>query len=195
MTSSRLATTVVLTALLGLCLGTGRPDARVDVNVDYDKTFDFTALKTWAWTPGQPGDVKMARTQEDDPEVARKKAEPIILDAMAKEMPKRGLTPATGAPDVTMTYYLLLTTTMNAQVVGQFVPATVAWGLPLFPQATQSIEMMNAGAMVLDATAGGKVVWRGVARAKIDFDADDAKREKLLREGIRDLLKKFPPRR
>jgi hypothetical protein len=192
---SRPATTVALVAILGLILGTGRPAARIDVKVDYDKTFDFSTLKTWAWTPGQPGEVKMARTAEDDPEVARKTAEPIILDAMAIEMPKRGLTAATGAPDVTMTYYLLLSTTMSAQTIGQFVPAVAAWGLPFIPQATQSIEFMNQGSMVLDATAGGKVVWRGVARAKIDFDASDARREKLLREGIRDLLKKFPPRR
>ena len=178
-----------------MALGTGRPDARVDVKTDYDKTFDFKPLKTWAWTPGQPGEVKMARTQEDDPEAARALAEPIILDAMSKEMPKRGLTPATSAPDVTFTYYLLLTTTMTTQTIGQFVPATVAWGLPLIPQATQSLEIMNRGSMVLDASVGGRVVWRGVAQSKLEMDIDNQKREAKLREAVRDLLKRFPPGR
>jgi hypothetical protein len=187
--------TVALAAGFALILAAEHPAARVDVKVDYDKTFDFRPLKTWAWTPGQPGEVKMARTQEDDPEVARQKAEPIILDAVAKEMPKRGMELATASPDVTLTYYLLLSTTMSAQTIGQFVPAVAAWGLPFIPQATQSIEFMNQGAMVLDATAGGKVVWRGVARAKIDFDADDRQREAKLREGVRDLIKRFPPKR
>ena len=187
--------TIALTGLLGLVLGMASPAARVDVKTDYDKTFDFRPLKTWAWVPGQPGDVKMARTQEDDPDAARKVAEPIILDAMAKEMPKRGLELTTGAPDVTWTYYLLLTTSMTAQTIGQFVPTVAAWGLPLIPQATQSLEIMNQGSVVLDASAGGNVVWRGVAQAKLDMDADAKKRESVLREAIRDLVKKFPPKR
>jgi hypothetical protein len=54
--------------------------------------------------------------------------------------------------------------------------------------------MMNKGSLVLDLAAGGNVVWRGVAEANIAFDADDKKREKLLREGVRDLLKRFPPK-
>ena len=187
--------TIALTGLLGLVLGMASPAARVDVKFDYDKTFDFRPVKTWAWVPGQPGDVKMARTQEDDPEAARKLAEPIILDAMAKEMPKRGLEFTTATPDVTWTYYLLLTTSMTAQTIGQFVPTVAAWGLPLIPQATQSLEIMNQGSVVLDASAGGNVVWRGVAQAKFDMDADMKKRESVLREAIRDLVIKFPPKR
>jgi hypothetical protein len=54
--------------------------------------------------------------------------------------------------------------------------------------------MMNKGSLVLDLSSGGNVVWRGVAEANIAFDADDKKREKLLREGVRDLLKRFPPK-
>ena len=114
---------------------------------------------------------------------------------MAKEMPKRGLEFTTATPDVTWTYYLLLTTSITAQTIGQFVPTVAAWGLPLIPQATQSLEIMNQGSVVLDASAGGNVVWRGVAQAKFDMDADMKKRESVLREAIRDLVRKFPPKR
>ena len=137
----------------------------------------------------------MARTKDDDPDAARQSAEPIIVDAVAKEMAKRGLTAATGTADLTVTYYLLLTTTMSAQTMGQFLPATVAWGLPPFDQATQSIKMMNRGSLVLDLSKGGTVVWRGLAQADIKFDADAKKRETLIREGIRDLLAKYPVKR
>jgi len=34
-----------------------------------------------------------------------------------------------------------------------------------------------------------------VAQAQIKLDADDKKREALLREGVRDLLKRFPPKK
>ena len=43
----------------------------------------------------------------------------------------------------------------------------MAWGLPLFPQATQSLKVLNQGALVLDLSAKGAVVWRGVAQAQI----------------------------
>ena len=54
---------------------------------------------------------------------------------------------------------------------------------------------MNHGSLVLDLSAKDTVVWRGVAQAKIAFGLDDKKREALLREGVRDLLKRYPPKR
>ena len=38
------------------------------------------------------------------------------------------------------------------------------------------------------------MVWRGVAQAEIKLDADDKKREALMREGVRDLLRRYPPK-
>jgi hypothetical protein len=168
--------------------------ARVDVTVEFDKSFDFKPVRTWAWTTPEPGLVKMARTKDDDPEAMRARAEPVILDAVGKEIGQRGLTPATGAPDVTVTYYLLLSTTMSAQTMGQFLPAVTDWGLPPFAPATQSLKVMNQGSLVLDLSAAGRVVWRGLARANIKFDVTDAQREALVREAVRDLLRRYPPR-
>jgi hypothetical protein len=168
--------------------------ARVDVKVEYDKKFDFKPIKTWAWTPDSPGDVKVARSEYDDKDAIKKEAEPIILDAVAAEMKQRGLQPAQGAPDLAVTYYLLLTTNMTAQTMGQFLPATLQWGLPPFPPATQALEVMNQGSLVLDLSAKQEVVWRGVASAKLKIGTEPKKRQALLREAVRDLLKKYPPR-
>jgi hypothetical protein len=167
----------------------------VDVNVEHDKAFDFRPVRTWAWNPEGAGDVRMARTQEDDPAAVKKRFEPTILDAVATEMMRRGLMQAASAPDVTVTYFVLLSTNMSTQSLGQFLPATTAWALPPFGAATQSMKVMNQGSLVLDLSAKGAVVWRGVAQAKIDLGADDKKREALLREGVRDLLKRYPPKR
>ena len=166
----------------------------VDVNVEHDKAFNFKSVRTWAWNPKSPGDVVMARTQEDDPEAMKRRAEPLILEAVATELTGRGLQRAAAEPDLTLTYYLLLATNMTAQTMGQFLPATTAWGYMLVAPSTQSIKMMNQGALVLDFSAKGVVVWRGVAQARVAFEADDKKREAILREGIRDLLKRYPPK-
>jgi hypothetical protein len=95
---------------------------------------------------------------------------------------------------VRVTYYLLLTTTASAQTMGQFLPATTGWGLPPFAPATQSLEIMNQGSLVIDMSAAGEVIWRGLAQAKIKTDSDNKRREELLREAVRDLLRRFPPK-
>jgi hypothetical protein len=166
----------------------------VDVKVEFDKTFDFKPVRTWGWNPSGPGDVKMARTPDDDPDAVRARAEPIILEAVAAEMTRLKLQAATSPPDIVVTYYLLLTTNTSAQTMGQFLPATTAWGLPPFAPATQSLTVMNRGSFVLDLSANGNVVWRGVAQADYKMDADVKRREALLREAVRDLLRRYPSR-
>lgn len=166
--------------------------AAIDVKTSAEKTFDFKTVKTWGWATHDRGKVIMSRTQQDDAEAARARAEPIIMDAVKTEMSRRGLTAAASAPDLALMYYLLLSTNTSSQSLGDFLPATTMWGLPPFAPATQSMELMNKGSLVLDAVAGDKVVWRGLAEAKIQMDADDKKRETLLREAVRDLVRKFP---
>jgi Domain of unknown function (DUF4136) len=165
----------------------------VDVRVEFDKAFDFKSVRTWTWHPGGPGDVKMARTQQDDPEAMRQRAEPVIVDAVTSELARIGLRPAgEETPDLSVKYYLLLTVGSSAQALGQFLPATTMWGVPPFAPATQSLEVMNRGSLVLDLAAGDKVIWRGLADARIRMGSDDKKGEGLIRTAVRDLLRKVP---
>ena len=177
---------------IGLCVAV-EPISAVDVKVEFDKTFDFSQVRTWAWNE-KAGQVIMARTREDDPEAVRKRAEPVILDAVNMEMPRRGLKPAAGMPDVTLIYYLLLTVGSSAQSLGQFLPSTAQWGLPLFAPSTTSLTVIQQGSLVLDVSANGKVIWRGIGEAEIKPGITEEKRTALLREGVRDLLRRFPPR-
>lgn len=168
--------------------------ARIDVKVEYDKGFDFKTVRSWEFGPQGPGQTKMARTQYDDPEAMHKRTMPLIVEAITSNLTQRGLVRAT-PPDLVVTYYLLLSTSISSQTMGQFLPATTFWGLPPFPPATQSMEVMNRGSLVLDLSAKDSVVWRGLAQANIKMDTDEKKRESLLRDAIRDLLRRYPPRR
>jgi len=188
--SKQLIATIAAALAVGLCVGL----EAVDVRVGHNKAFDFKAVKTWAWNPKAAGDVITARTQQDDAAAMKEYADPLIRDAVAAAMKERGLQPAESQPDVTVTYYLLLSTNMSTQTMGQFLPATTAWGIPPFAQATQSLSVMNMGSLVLDLTAQDVVVWRGVAQAKIKLGEETEKRTALLREAVRDLLKRFPPK-
>lgn len=187
----------LVVALAAIALLSSRMLARVDVNIEFDPKFDFTTIKTWAWTPTGYGDVKMARTQSDNPEAYKKLAEPIIVDAVTTELNARGLRSSetsAAPPDMTVVYYLLLSTNVTAQTMGQFLPGTTAWGLPPFLASTQSFEVFNRGSLVIDMSSGDHVVWRGVAQANIKPDTDVKKRESLIREGVRDLIRRYPPK-
>ena len=169
-----------------------RPDAAsVKVRADFDKAFKFGEMRTWQWA-ADPGQVILARTQGEDKDAVRRRAEPIILEEVAAAMPKRGITLATDSPDLTLAYYLVMTVGASAQTMGQFLPAN--WGLPLFAPSTQSLEAVERGALVLDLSSQGRVVWRGIGEAGFTMDLDAKKREALLRDAVKKVLERFPPK-
>ena len=141
--------------------------AAVKVRVDIDKAFNFTQARTWSWAPAPAGHVIVARTPTDDPDAIQRLAEPVVLEAVAAEIPGRGLKQSTDNPDLTLKYYLLLTVGSSAQTVGQFLPPVAQWGVPYFQPSTQSLKVIQQGSLALDFSAKGEIVWRGVGAAEI----------------------------
>ena len=186
--------------LIGLLLAVsvlfiGTVHAKMKVKVESDPAFDFTKPQTWSWDDKGAGRVIMARTASDDPEELKGRAEPVIKDIVTTELAKRKLQPAgTGTPDLEVTYYLLITVGMNAQYMGQFLPSVAMWGLPPFNAATQAVNVVEQGSLVLDIMADNKVVWRGVAQAEIKPGMPTEKRRQLIQEAVRELLAKYPPK-
>jgi hypothetical protein len=172
-------------------------EAKIKIRADYDKAFDFAAFKSWGWHPDGAGEVKMAVTPDDNPEDIRARFEPVIKDAVAQTLAGRGLTPATGQADCQLLYYLLISTNMNSQQMGQFLPSTVQWGLPLFAPQTTALKVIEQGSLVVDVIAPGlkTTVWRGVAQAEIDRQRTDAERAERIRSVVRDMFKNFPPKK
>jgi hypothetical protein len=186
---------MVFTIAAGIAVAVQALPAAVKTRSEFDKKFDFRTVRTWAWHPDGAGQVIASRTQSDDPETIKALAEPIIVSGVDAEMPRRGLMRAASTPDLQLRYYLLLSVGQSAQTVGQFLPSTTQWGIPPFTQATSSLEIMERGSLVLDLSAKGALVWRGVAEAKIEMGLEQDKRRKLLEEAVREILKRYPPKR
>jgi hypothetical protein len=189
----RTATTTALA--FWLCAVVVLHGAKIKTRAESDPKFDFRAVKTWAWHPDGAGDVIMARTSEDDPAPVKKRIEPVFIAAVARELGQRGLTLAeAGQPDLKLHYYLLVTVGMDAQVMGQFLPAVPEWGVPPFASATQSLNIVTRGSLVLDAssTTLDRVVWRGVAQTDIDIARSETERDTIIRDAARDLVKRIP---
>ena len=171
--------------------------AGVKVRSEYDKSFDFRGLTTWAWHPESAGDVRMAVTADDDPAAMKERFEPVILDAVQKEMAARGLNLAAagGAPQLYVNYYVLISTNQSRQTMGQFLPTVPEWGIPPFSYgATQSLKVFEEGSLVLDVTSTKtrQLIWRGMAVAELQRKSAPQDRDTRLRAAIAEVVKKFP---
>jgi hypothetical protein len=185
---------IVLSIAVGVLVAVQPGSASVKVRVDFDKEFQFRNARTVGWAP-KAGAVMVGRSPDDDPEDIRRRAEPIIVDAVNAELPKRGLGPASGTPDLTVTYYLLLTIGDSSQTLGQFLPPVTKWAIPPFNPATTSLKVIQEGSLVLDLSSGNQPVWRGVGEAEIKLGLDEEKRAALIREAVQEILKRYPPRK
>lgn len=183
---------------LALCALVAAPlGARLKVRTEFDPTADFTKLKTYAWPADGYGQVKMMLSKDDDPEALRKRFEPTLIAAAEAALAAKGLVKAAAgqAPDCLVAYFALVSVNTEAQTVGQFLPSTVAWGVPPFLSTTSSLKIYEQGSLVMDVwTPDKKPMWRGVAQAEMNREKPQAEREKRVREAITDILKQFPPK-
>jgi hypothetical protein len=180
-----------------LALGVAVVRAGTKVKVEYDKTYDFSKARTFGWHPDGAGEVKLLMREGGDPEQIRARWEPTIKDAVEKELTRRGLVPATsGVPDLYLNYYFLSGPNSEAQTRGQFIGAVPPWGVPDFAMTTSSLKIFEQGTLILDIIDGPKrqITWRGIAEAEVNRQNTAAKREQRIREGVAELLKKFPPK-
>ena len=169
--------------------------AKIETRIGRDPAFDFRQVHTWAWDPTEAGAFRMFRSSSDDPEAIRKRFEPSILAAVKDELGKVGVhSPATGAPDVHMHYYVFVTVGIDAQTMGQFLPAVPMWGPVPFTAQTTSHQVTERGMIVLDAVAPSpdRVVWRATARTNLDPDNSDAQARDRIRVVVHEVLKQFP---
>ena len=184
----------VLAIGVGLAVAVQSGTASVKVHTGFDKAFDFTRVHTWGWNPAGAGNLMVARTADEDPAATKRVVDPIVREAVETEMPRRGLTLST-PPDVTLTYYVLLTIGQSAQQMGQFLPSVAQWGLPPFAPATTSLKVIEQGSLVFDLSAKGQVVWRGVGEAQIKMNLDRDKRIELIHEAVHEILDEYPPKK
>ena len=171
--------------------------ADTDITIEYDKSFSFAGLGTWAWHPQGAGDVRLALTADDDPKRVAARIEPVILPATERQLASRKFTKAAAdGAHLWLHYYALLTLKDFAQVHGQFLPAVPEWGIPPFAASTSAIGVYPVGTIVMDITVPGRdtIVWRGAARREVNFESSDQKRREVIEKAIRDLFKDFPPK-
>ena len=120
---------------------------------------------------------------------------PTIADAIWKELGLRGLATADAAgADLHAHYYLLIAVGFNTQQFGQFLPAVPDGASRRLPGGNQAYEIISTGSVVLDliSTSAKRIVWRGIAQAELDSEKTDEQRHARIREGVHELMLKYP---
>jgi hypothetical protein len=171
--------------------------AGVKVKVDYDKTFDFRGLTSYAWRLDGVQPVKILQNTEDKPEEVRRNLEPLILEAVDRDLAKKGFKRvATETPDLYADYYLLIGPGVSSQYHGQFVGAVPAWGLPDFRMSTSALKIFEQGSLIIDVVSPvqKQTVWRGSADTEIDRRRTKEERAAIIGEAVAKMFEKFPPK-
>jgi hypothetical protein len=129
----------------------------VDVKVDHDKSFDFKGAQHGRGASGRRQMAARRRTTRRRTKIAG----PVIMSAVSDEMARRGLKQAAGgwsSPTISCSRRPRPRGRSDSSCQR---PRSEC----LHATATQSLEMMNHGALVLDMSAKDVIVWRGVADA------------------------------
>jgi hypothetical protein len=164
--------------------------------VQHDRSFDFPAVRTYGWPAAGTGEIKVLEPHGDDPVVLRAEIDPVITAAVEQRFARLGLAfEAAGPPDLVVKYHVLIGPAPATKAGGQVLPPVAEWGVPPLGFATDAAPY-EQGSLILDlvSPATQRIVWRGVVQAEIDRTRKPDQRDKRIRDGIVDLLKKFPPK-
>jgi hypothetical protein len=190
------AATIVSMAALWVLSAAPFEAAKIKITVQHHQTYPFGTVRTWNWSPDGTGEVKLATTAEADPERLRQKVDPVLVQSIERELSARGLTRSADNPDLLVNYYVLVTVGQSSQYIGQFIPSTPEWGVPIVMGGTQALRAYPIGTVLIDMVAPSKkyVVWRGAAQAEVDLDKQPEERRVRLDKAVHDILKQFPPK-
>src|SRR4051812_19840336 len=112
---------------VAIAIGAAPRAAKTDITAQFDKTFSFAGLRTWAWHPDGAGDVKLAISADSDPKRVAARVDPLIVPAVERELLARGFTRVDGQADLYVHYYVLATVQTSSQYMGQFLAPVPEW--------------------------------------------------------------------
>jgi hypothetical protein len=190
---SRIASALLLAVV---ALAASLAGASIKIKIEFDKTYNFAALRTYGWHPDGAGEVKLLSTLEEDPAAVLARFGPVLQGALEVELAKRGLVPAPAGtkPNVYIHYYILIGPNSESQFRGQFIGGVPAWGLPDFAMTTTALKIYEQGTVVLDFVDVPRmeIIYRGIGQTELQRMRSAQERDQRVRDGVAELLKKFP---
>ena len=170
-----------LVTTLGLVVASATTALAQNVTYDYDKTADFSKIKTYAWIHGQ----------ELQDELNHKR----VVSAIDAQLAAKGLTRVepNGIADVLVAYNAGFD--RNLQIEG----SSMDWGGPLYRgnrNGSARVAEIVTGTLVIGMIdpETKSIVWRGVATRDVDMKASPEKRDKNVNKTVAKLFEHYPPK-
>ena len=162
---------------------------------DYDRSFDFSQLKTYRWMELKHRLLLRANPQATS-QVSDEQIDQIIRSAVDEQLKKRGfvLTAETKA-DFLVSYFAV----GELEIGGTFYDSAPTGNLPYnhwrpFYQPGTDTRMNSKGTLTIDIVnpENNQLLWRGQATDTIKRTKD---LEKVTKKAAKKILSKFPPKR
>ena len=171
-----------LLVLVTLSLCAPRASAQ-KVKIDFDRTFDFSTLKTYAW--------KMHPAMKDDPELRESVGAELVRMALSRELLDKGFVPT---EEEFADFYVTGFGTRNRK--SEIRGSIGGWynSSPYYMQGWQTVMVRNymEGTLILDIVDAKtkQLAWRAYCKGAI---RNPSKRDKVIDKALRKAFKKFPP--
>ena len=165
---------------LGLALSAATASAQ-SVTYDYDKSADFSKLKTYAWTTGT--------------NLADQLNHKRIVSSIDTQMAAKGFTlvSSDGNPDVLVAYHARFD--KNLEINGfESGFATPRFGGSRSGRAT--VDEVTTGTLVVDLIdpKNRSVLWSGIAAKELDAKAKPEKKDKNAAKAAEKIFSNYPPK-
>src|SRR4051794_10404514 len=189
----------VLLCVVGVAAAAVVHAAGVKVKTEFDRSADFTALRSYSWLPTPPYQTQTS-PDIDDRFLAADVIDRPLRATVEQALAAKGLTPAAAgaAPDCFLVYYAAFGITINANVLGEHYAYLTGWGSPFIGGTpTTALRVLEQGTVVLDMLNREQkvAIWRATAAGAVDRDQTDQQRARRLKAAVADMFKKFPPKR
>jgi hypothetical protein len=160
----------------------------------YDHKFDFATLHTFCWAP-PPDWLK------NDPRLHMDLVEPRVRQDVEAQLRGRGFQTATDCAhadfQVTFTAALMeqFTETLGTIniAVCQYSPDTGGEWFTSSSGGTVKENRVPSLAIEVFQPGSNRVLWKGLASAKLPAAVDDAQRQQRIQTAVQQIMKHFPP--
>jgi hypothetical protein len=181
---------VVKVTCLAYCLVILQACSGITVSQDYERGFNFSEYKTYAWLPEN---VKQYGLKDNDLVNHR------IRDAMVRHLDNKGYQQAEdGAPDFYISYQMSVEQRVSStNVSGGIAIGRGAYGhmggigITTAPHA----RVYDQGKLSIDITdaATSNLVWRGLSTQQMSQHSEQEKMTEIINETVNAVLDQFPP--
>jgi hypothetical protein len=189
---SRMNLIVIINRIVSICLVSIFLQAcsGITVSQDYEKGYDFSALKTFAWKPNVDNEYGLK-----DNDLMDKR----IRTAIESGLKTKAFTQIDdGTPDIYVSYHI----TVEQKISSSNVSGGIAFGRSSFGHVGgvgistgTDIRTYDQGTMLIDFTdtKSKKLIWRGMSTQVVSEHSDPDTSTAMINETVDKILQQFPP--